>query len=143
MNYKKLEKKLNELKEKFKENEESWIKISGFENYEISTFGRIKSLPTIETRKFFKTGILKAFVKKELILKPLYVGIDRKWVAARLVIKKNTYKQYSLAKLLLSSFLGIKIEKLPRSIYFINGDSHEVNLFNLTFIYMNKDSKKK
>lgn len=138
MNYKKLEKKLNELKEKFKSDEESWIKISGFENYEISTFGRIKSLPTIETRKCPKTGVMKKYIRKEAILKPLFTGIDQRWVAARLVIKKNTYKQYSLAKLLLSSFLGIKIEKLPRSIYFINGNSHEVNLFNLTFIYKNK-----
>lgn len=143
MNYGKLEKKLNELKEKFKADEEAWIKIPKFWNYEISTFGRIKSLETIEKRACPKTGKMMKYIRKESILKPLYIGPGRKWTAAKISLKQGEHRQFSLAKLLLSTFLNIPINKLPHSIYFIDCDSHNVKLHNLTFIYMNKENKKK
>jgi len=138
MNYEKIETKLNEVKKKFKKNQESWIKIPGFWNYEISTLGRIKSLSTVEKRKCPRSGVMKKYIRKEAILKPLYTGPNRRWVSARISVKQGVHKQVSLAKLLLSSFLGIKLEKLPHSVYYINNDSHEVSLHNLTFVRANK-----
>ena len=137
MNYEKLESRLNELKEKYKADEEIWIKLPKFWNYEISTFGRIKSLETIEKRKCPKTGKIKNFIRKEAILKPLYIGKNRRWTAAKLSVKKSVHKQVSVAKLLLGALLNIPINKLPHSIYFLDWDSHNVNLHNLTFIRKN------
>jgi len=138
MNYEKIESRLNEVKKKFKKNQESWVKIPGFWNYEISTLGRIKSLSTVEKRKCPRSGIMKKYIRKEAILKPLFTGPNRRWVSARISVKQGIHKQVSLAKLLLSSFLNMKLEKLPHSVYFINNDSHSVALHNLTFIRANK-----
>ena len=110
----------------------------GFWKYEISTLGRIKSLETIEKRKCPKTGVMRKYIRKETILKPLFTGEDRRWVSARISVKQGIHKQVSVAKLLLSSFLGIKLEKLPHSVYYKNGNSHDCSLHNLTFIYSNK-----
>lgn len=96
----------------------------------------------MEKRKCPRTGELRKYIRKEAILKPLYIGPGRKWTSAKLSLKQGEHKQVSLAKLMLSAFLGIKLEKLPHSVYFINGNSHDVNLFNLTFIYKNKENKK-
>jgi len=143
MKFETLEKKLDELKEKYKADEEVWIKIPNFWNYEISTSGRIKSLETLEKRKCPKTGVMRKYIRKEAILKPLYIGIDQRWVGAKLSVKQGEHRQFSVAKLLLSTFLNIPINKLPHSIYFIDCDSHNVKLHNLTFIYANKENKKK
>jgi len=138
MNYEKIESRLNEVKKKFKKNQESWVKIPGFWNYEISTFGRIKSLSTVEKRKCPRSGIMKKYIRKEAILKPLFTGPNRRWVSARISVKQGEHRQFSLAKLMMTSFLGIKLEKLPHGVYFINNDSHEVSLHNLTFVRANK-----
>lgn len=138
MNYEKLETKLNEVKKKFKKNQESWVKIPGFWNYEISNFGRLLSLETIEKRHCPKTGVMRKYIRKEALLKPLFTGPNRKWVSARISVKQGIHKQVSLAKLMLSSFLNMKLEKLPHSVYFVNNDSHDVSLHNLTFIRANK-----
>jgi len=111
----------------------------GFWKYEVSTFGRIKSLRTVERRACPRTGVIKPYVRKETILRPLYSGIDKRWVGAKLSVKKGIHKQVSVAKLMLSAFLGIKMEDLPHSVYFKNKDSHDLRLHNLTFEFMKRE----
>lgn len=135
--YEKIEKKLDRLKKKIQADEEVWMKLPNFWEYEISSFGRIKSLETIEKRACPKTGKILDYVRKEAFLKPLFTGPNRRWVSAKLSLKKGEHRQFSLAKLLLSTFLKVPLKELPHSVFFINWDSHDVRLHNLTFIRKN------
>lgn len=75
---------------------------------------------------------MRDYIRKERILKPLYIGIDRRWVAAKLSVKQGKHRQLSVAKLLLSAALKIHVDKLPHSVWFIDQNSKNVILDNLT-----------
>lgn len=113
-------------------------KIYDFEGYQISNFGRVKSLTKVLVRKAPFTGIQKNYTYKEKFLKVLNTGNDKKWCQVRLVKGKNGYKQLSLIKLMVSAFLQISVDDLPRNVYVIDRDSKNINLSNLTLFRTRK-----
>lgn len=131
----KLEKKLEKAKKKIKD--EVWKKLPDFDGYEVSSEGKIRSLSKV----YYRTAPTKPdpnklirYERKPKELIPLYTGIDRRWTQIRLRNRKQgSYIQLSLAKLVISAFLNVSFFKLPRFIYFINWDSHDCSLNNLTF----------
>lgn len=134
MKLEKLEEKLDYLKKLIKEDEEIFKKIKGFKNYEVSNMGRVRSLD----KKIFKLsprgGKKTKYVYKGKILTPLFTGPDRRWVQVRLTNEKNSWRQLSIVKLMISTFLNISIDKLPHSLYCLDLNSKNINLHNLTFI---------
>lgn len=127
-----LEKKLMKLKNEIL-NEEIFIPIKGWKNYLISNFGTVKSLDKKVIKKCPRSEKQVKYVYKGKILKPLLAGIDGRWKQVRLTNEKNEWRQLSIVKLMISSFLKIHIDDLPHSIYFINGNTEDINLNNLTF----------
>ena len=112
-------------------------KIYDFDDYQISNFGRVKSLEKVIIRKAPFSGIQTPYTYKEKYLKILNTGNDKKWCQIRLV-KNKKYKQLSLIKLMLSAFLQISVNDLPRNVYVIDRDSKNINLKNLTLFRTNK-----
>lgn len=130
-----LEKKLDALKNIMPKEKEIFVKIKGWENYLISNFGTVKSLDKpiykVRPRNMNMNG---TYVYKGKTLSPLFAGPSRRWAQVRLTNEKNSWRQLSIVKLMVSSFLNIPIDKLPHSIYCLNCDSKNIHLNNLTFI---------
>lgn len=128
-----LEALLNEAKRNNKE--QIWKECKSFPKYMVDNYGHVKSLCRIVNRKCpSKTDIKYNYFFKEKILKHLHTGIDQRWTTVILIgEKENSRSQVSVAKLMVSSFLDIDLKDLPRQIYFIDGDSKNLALQNLSF----------
>ena len=129
-----LEKKLQKIKKETKEN--TWKSCFGFDGYEINEMGVVKrkekTISRLKPRG--KNGEVQNFYYKEKIMRPLCVGVDQRWKGIKLNVEYNKPKQMSLAKLLASAFLEIDPKILPKFIFFLDGDSNNVILSNLTFL---------
>lgn len=127
------QKKLKRVKKKNKD-EEKWVKAYGFPYYQVSSLGNVRRKQKIYYKKAPYTQKICRNVLKARFLTPLHCGIDGNWLAIRFFVQKNKWKQLSLAKVIVSSFLKIDIEELPHSIFYIDGDTSNVNIENLSFL---------
>lgn len=136
MDINELEKRLDEAKKQFINHE--FKECKDFPGYEISIHGQVKSLAKV-IKKPCPRNVKKKwnYFFKEKILQHLHTGIDRRWTTVILSTPERR-KQISVAKLMISTFLDISLEDLPRQIFFIDGDSTNIVLNNLTFIRKKK-----
>jgi histidyl-tRNA synthetase len=128
-----LEALLDEAKRNNKE--QIWKECKSFPKYMIDNYGHVKSLCRVVNKICpAKTDRKYDYVFKEKILKHLHTGIDQRWTTVVLIgEKENSRHQLSVAKLIVSTFLDIDLKDLPRQIYFIDGDSKNIVLQNLSF----------
>jgi len=134
MTLKELEEKLQELQRSIPEDQEVYIKAKDFDYYLISSYGNVKSLPRAVYRKRPRGKKFGKYIYKGKILTPLYTGKDHRWLQVRLTGEKNEWRQVSIAKLMISSFMDIPFDELPHGVYFLNLDSSDLRFHNLTFI---------
>jgi hypothetical protein len=136
-----LEDKLIEAKEKY--DGSYWKECLSFPKYRVDIYGHVKNPAHVERRRCPRNRHRKAnYFVKEKILKHLHSGLDQKWTTVRIKDKNDKLIQVSVAKLMVSSFLEIEIDKLPRQIYFIDCDTKNLSLANLTFIRSKKERDK-
>ena len=132
-----LEAKLKEVQNSIPKNEEVFIPIPEFKNYEVSNFGRVRSIGFYVKKAVPRNqNKITKYFYKPCVLKPLKAGENGRWRAYRLVPKQGEWKQVSIQKLMLSSFLKIKLNKLPRIVYKINKyDFDDNSIYNLSFFF--------
>ena len=133
---------LNDLKIKYKNDTEIWKSIPGFEKYEVSNLGNVKSLKRTINRLSPRLKTPTNYTYEDKIIKRLYCGINSTWPAIRLTYEQTKWKQLSLAKVIAAAFLNMKIEDLPRTIYFSDRNPKNLTLQNLTFFKLKKERKK-
>lgn len=132
MNYKYFEQKLKRAVKKYQE--ERFVPIKDFSGYEISNLGKVVSLPKeIYMPAPRNDSRIVKYTRKQKFLKPLKCGPNQKWLQVRLTISTGKWKQVSIAKLMVSSFLKISLNDLPKEIYLIDRNTKNINLNNLTF----------
>lgn len=135
MNLNELETKLDEVKQSISRDEEIFLEIRGFNGYEISNWGTVKSADKFISRKWRgNPNKLSEYIFHGRILTPLRTGIDRNWRQVRLTTAPNQYKQVSINKLMLSTFLDIPLEEVPNKVFNLDITSRKINLHDLTFI---------
>ena len=116
-----------------KPNESAKI-IEGFEDYLITSTGRVLS-----TKKRVKTTTLDNKVYQAIIYKELKVGIIQGYKTVNLSHKKK-YKKFYIHELVFKNFIG-EYDKYYFRIKHINGDKLDNNLDNLKLEFRKKDSK--
>lgn len=108
--------------------------IEGFEDYLITSTGRVLS-----TKKRVKTTTLDNQVYQAIIYKELKVGIIQGYKTVNLSNKKK-YKKFYIHELVFKNFIG-EYDKYYFRIKHINGDKLDNNLDNLKLEFRKKDSK--
>lgn len=132
MNYIELEQKLEKAVEKYQA--ETFIPIKDFSGYEISNLGAVLSLskeiympaPKNDSR-------IVRYIRKQKFLKRLKCGPNHRWRQVRLTTSTGKWKQTSIAKLMVSSFLDIPLKDLPREVFMKDRNPDNLSLNNLTF----------
>lgn len=109
---------------------EIWKKILGYENYEVSNFGRIKSLEKID----FMHRNNSYRTRKEKIMRN---GISNGYKSVSLYKNKKP-KTFTIHRLVLSSFIENKNNK--REVNHIDGNKHNNNLENLEWCSSSENS---
>lgn len=102
---------------------EIWKDILGYEKlYQVSNYGRIKSLPRIKTSR--NASGIYSYVSKQFILSPgIYEGYEK------VVLYKNGLKKnHKVHRLVISAFKGFEINKQVNHIDFNRLNNHIDNL---------------
>ena len=127
------DKRLKRVKKRI-QNQEKWVKVYGFPDYQVSSLGRVRCKRKVYYKKSpFSEKICKNVLKPHF-LAPLYCGYGAKWPAIRFSIGKNQWKQYSLAKVIVASFLKMDMDILPHSIFYIDRNPYNSDIQNLSFM---------
>ena len=135
MTTEKLQKKLIKVQNKYSRFEQVWKVLPDFRNYQVSNLGNVRSkgfyIRKPIPRKTEQYGI---YFSKPGLLTPLRTGFNGRWTSYRIVPKQGEWKQLSIQKLMISAFLKISINELPKYVFKINKDQHFNNtIYNVSF----------
>ena len=119
---------------------EVWKEIPGFENkYEVSSMGRVRSLPRHTSVKNFK-GNSYTIAKKGFILTPQKDGCG--YVHVRLV-KDRRYTLYKVHQLVGAAFLGYDRKNTENLVIdHLNGIKHDNRVENLEVVTRKENSQR-
>jgi ribosomal protein L22 len=108
--------------QKMKKNNEIWKPIEGYEDYEVSSFGRVKSFKS-------KKNIVGRILKPNLVKGYFVVGL----------CKDKKEKKASIHQLVAAAFLNYKYDRVNSVVNHIDGNKTNNNISNLEVVTQRKN----